>query len=109
MTWDMLVLGHQLAPLRWLPEQRCRPALALLHLPHFAPHTSLLLACRSASIATVPVRVARGVGSTHEAGSLLTSSRSFTSCRYSLLRLLLVDVGRRCAGVDSLCDCRSRH
>src|SRR6266436_3173104 len=107
MTWDMLVLGHRLAPLRWLPEQRCRPAPALLHLPHFT--LLCFLACRSASIATVPVRVARGVGSTLGAGSFLTSSRTLTSCRYSLLRLLLVDGGRRCAGVDSLCDCRSRR
>src|SRR5450631_4629514 len=85
-----------------------RTTLPSLHLPP-PLRTSLLLACRSASIATVPVRVARGVCSTLDAGSFLTSSRTLTSCRYSLLRLLLVDVGRRLAGVDSLRDCRSRH
>src|SRR6266851_921378 len=63
MTWNKLVLGHRLAPLRWLPEQRCRPSLALVHLPYFIPHIAQLffLACRSASIATVPVRVARAL------------------------------------------------
>src|SRR6266446_1461583 len=104
MTWNMLVLGHHLAPLRWLPEQRCRPALACCT----CLHHYCFLACRSASIATVPVRVARGaVRRSRRAHFEELSLRSPAVTRFVLLlRLLLVDVVRRRAGLDPLCHYR---
>src|SRR6266403_5915839 len=110
MTWNMLVLGHRLAPLRWLPEQRCRPAPAALHLlvctclgsyctlHTFLPGMSLREHCNR----SCPGRAGRWFDA--RGGLILRSSRH--ACRlplssvllYPLLRLLLVDITRRLAG-----------
>src|SRR6266550_5004245 len=93
-----------------LPSCTCRLTLACVHLPRFIPHIAHFSSWHVAPRALQPflsgsrgALVRRSRRAHFEELSLRSSA---VICLVLLLRLLLVDVTRRLAGVDPLCHCR---